>query len=119
MAVDIGPKIGIDGEAQFKRELNEISTGLKALGSEMAAVTAEFGANDKSMKAARESAKLLKEQQDQLNKQLEMQKTGLQSAIDKYGEKTIYHLTKKQGEMYKFLTTAIQVQLYTQLGEKD
>ena len=39
--------------------------------------------------------------------------------IDKYGEKTIYHLTKKQGEMYKFLTTAIQVQLYTQLGEKD
>lgn len=39
--------------------------------------------------------------------------------IDKYGEKTIYHLTKKQGEMYKFITTAIQVQLYTQLGEKD
>ena len=38
---------------------------------------------------------------------------------DKYGEKTIYHLTKKQGEMYKFITTAIQVQLYTQLGEKD
>lgn len=39
--------------------------------------------------------------------------------IDKYGEKTIYHLTKKQGEMYKFITTAIQVQLYIQLGEKD
>lgn len=38
---------------------------------------------------------------------------------DKYGEKAIYHLTKKQAEMYKFLTTAIQVQIYMQQGNEQ
>lgn len=38
---------------------------------------------------------------------------------DKYSEKAIYHLTKKQAEMYKFLTTAIQVQIYMQQGNEQ
>lgn len=37
---------------------------------------------------------------------------------DKYGEKAIYHFTKKQNEMYIFLTTAIDVQVYLQEMEQ-
>ena len=48
MATDIGPKIGIQGEAQFRRELGQINTDLKTLGSEMKLVTSEFVGNEKS-----------------------------------------------------------------------
>ena len=45
MAVDIGPKIGIDGEAEFRKSIQNINQQLKTLGSEMAAVTSAFTEN--------------------------------------------------------------------------
>lgn len=48
---DIGPRVGIDGEAEFKKSLNAIGSQLKSLGSEMKAVTAEFQGNEDSMEA--------------------------------------------------------------------
>ena len=38
--------------------------------------------------------------------------------IDKYGEKAIYRFSKKQNEMYIFLTTALDVQVYIQEMEQ-
>ena len=46
MAVDIGPKIGIDGEAEFRKELNNINQQIRTLGSEMKVITSEFTAGD-------------------------------------------------------------------------
>ena len=37
MSVDIGPRIGIDGEAEFRKNLNNINQQLKTLGPEMTA----------------------------------------------------------------------------------
>ena len=48
MPVNIGPKVGIDGEKEFRQNLNSISQQLKTLGTEMKAVTSAFDANDKS-----------------------------------------------------------------------
>lgn len=46
MAVnDIGPRIGIEGEAEFRKSIAAINAEMKALGAEMKAVTAEFAAN--------------------------------------------------------------------------
>ena len=45
MPTDIGPRIGIDGEKEFRNELNHISQQLRTLGSEMKAVTSEFSGN--------------------------------------------------------------------------
>ena len=39
MAVDIGPKIGIDGEKEFRESLRTMGQQLKTLGTEMKAVT--------------------------------------------------------------------------------
>ena len=35
MPVDIGPRIGIDGEKEFRDELNNISQQVRTFGSEM------------------------------------------------------------------------------------
>ena len=51
MAVDIGPKIGIDGEKEFRQELTNINQQLRTLGSEMKAVTSSFEAGDRSEEA--------------------------------------------------------------------
>ena len=45
MPVNIGPKIGIDGEAQYRKELNNIIQQAKTLSSEMKAVTSAFDEN--------------------------------------------------------------------------
>lgn len=86
MSVDIGPKIGIDGEAEFRKQLGNINQQLKTLGSEMKAVTSAFEAGDRSEAA-------LGAQSDVLNRQIEAQeqklaqlRKGLEAAADKYGE---------------------------------
>lgn len=45
MAYDIGPRIGIDGEAEFRKQLNNINTSLRTLGTEMQKVVSEFAEN--------------------------------------------------------------------------
>ena len=50
MATNIGPKIGIDGEKQFRSELNSIGQQLRTLNTEMKAVTTAFDANESSQK---------------------------------------------------------------------
>lgn len=48
---DIGPRIGIDGEKQFRDSINAINAQMRALGNEMKAVTAEFAQNASSEEA--------------------------------------------------------------------
>lgn len=86
MAYDIGPRIGIEGEAAFRQAINALNTNFKTLGTEMAAVTSAFDKNDKSSKA-------LTSQNGVLNKQIDLQKqkltelnSGLAQSITKYGE---------------------------------
>ena len=38
MAVNIGPKIGIDGEAEYRKQINDIITSTKTLSAEMKAL---------------------------------------------------------------------------------
>ena len=48
MAVNIGPKIGIDGEKEYRDSINRIITQMKTLSSEMKVVTSEFKGNQDS-----------------------------------------------------------------------
>ena len=45
MATNIGPKIGIEGEKEYRDALKNIIQQTKTLGSEMEAVAASFGKN--------------------------------------------------------------------------
>lgn len=89
MAVDIGPKIGIDGERQFRNELAQINQALKTLNSEAKAVAAQM---ENETDAEKKSAA----QKDVLNRQIETQRDklkkleeGLKASADKYGEADI------------------------------
>lgn len=78
MATNIGPKIGIDGEKQFRSELNSIGQQLRTLNTEMKAVTTAFDANESSQKR-------LATQSDVLTRQLSLQEqqvTEIQKALD-------------------------------------
>ena len=78
MAVDIGPKIGIEGEKEFRHALKSMSTQLKTLDTEMKAVTSAFNANDSSQEK-------LSAQTDVLTRQLGLQEnkiSEIQKALD-------------------------------------
>ena len=86
MAVNIGPKIGIDGEAQFRKELNNIIQQSKTLSSEMKAVTSAFDKNDNSQeKLAAQSAVLTKQIETQ-EQRIEQLKKGLAASAKEFGE---------------------------------
>ena len=78
MATNIGPKIGLDGEKEFRAALQSMGQQLKTLDTEMRAVTSAFAANDKSQAA-------LSAQSDVLTKKLSTQEARLaeiQKALD-------------------------------------
>lgn len=86
MPYDIGPKIGIEGEAEFRKELNVITQTLKALDKEMEAVTNSFDANDRSQEKLTQQNKILNQQIDLQKKKLQDLKKGLEDATKEWGE---------------------------------
>lgn len=84
MAVDIGPKIGIDGEAEFRSNLTRINQTIKTLGSEMKAVTSAFIGNEDSMDSLSAQSKVFTKQIEAQEEKLEELQKGLAAATEKY-----------------------------------
>ena len=108
MSYDIGPKIGIDGEAEFRNQIKGVSTQLKTLGTEMGAVTAQFARNATSQEALGAKAGVLTKQIAAQREQLAIQKDMLAKATEKFGaadsrtqewQQTVNRSTKKLDEM--------------------
>jgi len=105
---NIGPKIGIEGEAQFKREIAQINTSLKTMGTEMDKVTSAFIGNEKSMDALTSKNEVLQKKMDELNKKADAQRARL-SELDSQGvdptsasyQKLVQDLNKTETEMNK------------------
>ena len=85
LAYDIGPKIGIDGEAEYRRELKNINTSLKTLASEMKVVTSEFAGNEKSVEALTKKNDVLERIVLTLNDKLEIQRKQLLASAAAFG----------------------------------
>lgn len=86
MAVDIGPKIGMEGEREFREKINQTNQALKTLAAEGKAVTSSF--NDET-----DAEKKAAAQKDVLSRQIETQKDklallekGLKESAQMYGE---------------------------------
>lgn len=77
MAIDIGPKIGLNGAAEFQRSIENIKAQSKSLAAEMKAVTSAFDANDSSQKK-------LQSQINVLTKQIETQQQRVKLLGDEY-----------------------------------
>lgn len=86
MAYDIGPRIGIEGEAEFKQQLRRVNDEIKTLGTEMKVVTSEFIGSEDSMEAYGEKAKVLVKQIDAQEEKLKLLKSQLEKTAEAYGE---------------------------------
>ena len=86
MAVDIGPKIGIEGEREFRQQIQQTNQALKTLAAEEKAVTSAFqGEADAEKKASAQKEVLNKQIEAQKNK-LALLEKGLRDSTQKYGE---------------------------------
>lgn len=86
MANDFGLRVGVDGEAEFKRALKEINSEMRTLGSEAKLVASQFDDNDKSINALTERSKVLTKQLEEQKKKIDLLSDGLANAKQKYGE---------------------------------
>lgn len=86
MSYDIGPRIGIDGEKEFRAAITQINTNLKTLDTEMAAVTSQYDKNDKSQEALTAKNQVLTKQIEEQTLKLQKLQEGLNASNEKYGE---------------------------------
>ena len=86
MAYDIGPKVGIEGWAEFKSAVDKINENVKTLGTEMKAVTSAYDKNDQSAEKLTAQNEVLNKQIDAQKEKLAKLKEGLAAATDEFGE---------------------------------
>lgn len=105
MAVNIGPKIGVDGEAEYHRQINQIIQQSKTLESQMKLVASQFTATttaeEKNAKIASVLTKQIEVQRDRVK--LLAEQTG--KAAAKYGEADIR--TQKYQEQLNKATASL------------
>ena len=95
MAVNIGPKIGIDGEAEYRKQISAITKETKLLNSKMKALSSGFDSNGKSLKQNAEQQKILSEQVKNQESRVEAAKNMVAKAT------AAYENNKKQLELAK------------------
>jgi hypothetical protein len=83
---NIGPRIVLEGEKEYKQSITSVNNSMKVLKSELNAVSAEFDGNANSVEALRVKNELLLRQQTEQEKKLELLRGALDAANNKYGE---------------------------------
>ena len=98
MSYDIGVRLGVDGEQAFRSSINAINANIKAMGTELKAVTAQFARNAASEDALAAKNQVLaksitatKDKIGVLDKQLERQTEKLKSLGDALEEAASAH----------------------------
>lgn len=99
-AYDIGPRIGIGGEKEFKNSIKAIDSEIRALQNQLRTLSKEYDENDRSVEgvtkkqqaltkaigATRDKIKLLTSQYDKQYQELKRLETALDSARQLHGE---------------------------------
>ena len=96
MAYDIGPRIGIDGEEEFRKSLLNINQNIKTLGSEMGSVVSAFADGEKSQDAMSAQTDVLTRQIAAQREKLKMLTDMMEKSADKFGENDTKTLKWKQ-----------------------
>lgn len=86
MAYDIGPRVGIDGEAQFRKEIQQITENIKTLGSEFKVVASAADAEGESIESLSKKNDILNRTVTELEKRLTAQRNMLDKSTQLYGE---------------------------------
>lgn len=82
---DIGPKISVEGEQQYRQQMKNIIQQQKEYAAEMASTTATLGKNSTAQQKATSVASVLSKQIQAQEAAIKLQNVQLQSAVAKYG----------------------------------
>ena len=99
MGYNIGPKIGIEGEKEFRDSIKRINDTYKTLEAETRAVTSAFEANGDEQGKLEATAKQLEKQIDVQKEKMSLLQDAVKKASDKYGENSV-EATRLRGAMY-------------------
>ena len=86
MATQIGPKIGIEGEKEYKAQLQQIIQATKTLDSEMKKVTASWDKNTSTLTKNKATAQNIQQKLALLSEKQEVYNKLLEASVEKYGE---------------------------------
>jgi phage-related protein len=86
MAVNIGPKIGVDGEAEYRRQINQIIQQSKTLESQMKLVASSFTTATTAEEKSAKTASVLSKQIDVQRERVKLLAEQTGKAAAKYGE---------------------------------
>ncbi|NCB51345.1 MAG: phage tail tape measure protein [Clostridia bacterium] len=121
----IETKLTLDGEAQFKSEMQSVSTSMKSLKSEMALVTSEFAGNANSVGALTAKHEILQKQVDQQKQKVSTLNRALGEASNAYGEnsdeaeKYRTKLNYAKADLNKMNTALVQNDKYLDEAKKS
>lgn len=86
MAYDIGPRIGIEGEAEYRAQMNSIITQTKTLHAEMKTMKSAWDSDTTAKQKAAQQTKALKDQIALQEQRVAQANNMLDKATAKYGE---------------------------------
>lgn len=86
MSYDIGPRIGIEGEKEYKQALAEISSGQKVLASELALVAEKFSGQENSIEGLTAKHDVLQRTLYTERDKVEELRKALNNAANSFGE---------------------------------
>lgn len=86
MATNIGPKIEVEGESQYKKSLKDIVQETKTLKAEMKALETGFSSETSEMKKSQERTKLLKSEKAALEEKVKLLNSSIDESVKKTGE---------------------------------
>lgn len=99
MSYNIGPKIGIDGEKEFRKSMRDINDTYKALDAETKALTKAFEAQGDEQGKLEATSKQLQKQIDLQKQKMGLLEGAISKATDKFGENSI-EATRLRGALY-------------------
>ena len=109
MSYNIGPKIGIDGEKEFRDSIKKINDTYKALEAETRAVTAAFDAQGDEQGKLEATSKQLQKQIENQRSKMSLLEDAVKKATDKFGEESI-EATRLRGALYDTQATVTKLE---------
>lgn len=105
MAYDIGPRIGIDGEKEYRDQIKNINQQMKTLDSQLQLTASEFNSETSAQKKAEAQSKTLTKQIELQEQKLKEQTAMLEKSREKTGD------TSTETQRYQEIVNKTQTEL--------
>lgn len=97
---DIGPKISVEGESEYRKQMQRIVQQQKEYSAELSSTTAALGRNSSAQERSSAVGKILKKQIQNQKDAISAQNLMLQKAVAEYGEASV-EASKFRTSIYK------------------